>query len=781
VAYTVISPYQIGNTWPTSYGGSGTFGVYCDQNFVADDGKSFIAGTGQNLNGEFLTKAAITVVSGVATIASFSLPKTDLGNSSSVRYYGRIFDAYGTPRDYEFESFHLRASLGDSINFQAWQNSNRVPIYPQPDGGPTTTQMNVAIAAAINAPASTTQKGIVKVSVTPVDTANPIAIGDNDSRATDISNATFAATPLTLVKRNANAAATVFDLGGQVYNVKAYGAVGDGVADDTIAIQAALTAANATGGTLFFPPCASSYLVGTVTANSYIFLVTRPLHILGSGLLSKVRVKSTTPTTTDVFRIEPSVSVTGAQIGLRIERMWMEAQGGSATARDMIAFGDINPRTHNNVWIVDNVIGPTSGYSIALRYTNYADSFANNSILHNRLYGGIYLPSAGDSIEIKENMLVGSDSLYTAPAGRIGIDITFASSGETTLSIIGNSVTSLGAALVIRAGGASALNIERNVFETSASGSTGSGGVYVDIAGTAGNPVTGLNFLTNHVGVVAPTTGLNGARLDYSLSAHVGGFFTVADATTGLVITANAVSPRLGKIQKIGASTGVLFTNASATLLVDMVAQQTMPAAGAGQPGNIRVTGNLALDGSAGSVVNAVLNNPDTAQLAQLNLQENAVQVGALNMIGSLFGTTTRRNALELVNLTATGSLDLWTNSTKRAMLSAVGNFKLAGTATRATTEGTNHLDIFDGTAPVGTLANGISLYSTAGELRVMDAAGNATLLSPHDENNEWIFLSCNTVTGKCIRIDMERAMRVLEKLSGEKIIIEWTEDKEKS
>ena len=32
-----------------------------------------------------------------------------------------------------------------------------------------------------------------------------------------------------------------------------------------------------------------------------------------------------------------------------------------------------------------------------------------------------------------------------------------------------------------------------------------------------------------------------------------------------------------------------------------------------------------------------------------------------------------------------------------------------------------------------GTLANGVSLYSAAGELRVMNAARNSALLSPHD------------------------------------------------
>jgi hypothetical protein len=61
----------------------------------------------------------------------------------------------------------------------------------------------------------------------------------------------------------------------------------------------------------------------------------------------------------------------------------------------------------------------------------------------------------------------------------------------------------------------------------------------------------------------------------------------------------------------------------------------------------------------------------------------------------------------------------------ERLRFTKVGNVKIAGTAVRGTTEGTNHIDIFDGTAPVGTLANGISLYSTSGSAALMDALGN--------------------------------------------------------
>ena len=63
-------------------------------------------------------------------------------------------------------------------------------------------------------------------------------------------------------------------------------------------------------------------------------------------------------------------------------------------------------------------------------------------------------------------------------------------------------------------------------------------------------------------------------------------------------------------------------------------------------------------------------------------------------------------------------------------VLNQSGNTKVAGTAVRGTTEGTNHLDIFNGTAPVGTLVNGVSLYSSSGDLYAMNAAGSSQLLT---------------------------------------------------
>jgi hypothetical protein len=116
-------------------------------------------------------------------------------------------------------------------------------------------------------------------------------------------------------------------------------------------------------------------------------------------------------------------------------------------------------------------------------------------------------------------------------------------------------------------------------------------------------------------------------------------------------------------------------------------------------------------------------------------------------------------------------------NATERARINNAGNFSIGGTADRATTVGTKALNVFDGTAPVGTLANGISLYSDAGEAYVMDAAGNATLISPHDsETNEWIFRSKHTPTGKVLRIDVERLLRFVNDHFGLDAVEEFVE-----
>lgn len=71
----------------------------------------------------------------------------------------------------------------------------------------------------------------------------------------------------------------LFDEGGGVYNIKAYGATGNGTTDDTVDTQAAITAASSTGGEVFIPQ-------GNYRISSTLSVTNPSVSIVGIGKLS---------------------------------------------------------------------------------------------------------------------------------------------------------------------------------------------------------------------------------------------------------------------------------------------------------------------------------------------------------------------------------------------------------------------------------------------------------------------------------------------------------------
>ncbi|MFC2151967.1 hypothetical protein ACFLSE_05510 [Bacteroidota bacterium] len=94
---------------------------------------------------------------------------------------------------------------------------------------------------------------------------------------------------------------------------------------------------------------------------------------------------------------------------------------------------------------------------------------------------------------------------------------------------------------------------------------------------------------------------------------------------------------------------------------------------------------------------------------------------------------------------------------------------------------GTNVFAIKTGTVPTGSITDGVLLYAdgTSAELKVMDETGNITTLSPHNfslitksEPMAWSFYSKNLETEQTINVDMLRAIRLIEELSGEQLVV---------
>jgi len=92
------------------------------------------------------------------------------------------------------------------------------------------------------------------------------------------------------------------------------------------------------------------------------------------------------------------------------------------------------------------------------------------------------------------------------------------------------------------------------------------------------------------------------------------------------------------------------------------------------------------------------------------------------------------------------------------------------------------YVDVQDGPVHMEVLAsdpsgvtNRASLYakdvSGSAELFARDEAGNVTQISPHNMTGEWIYYSENVKTGKRFLVNMEKMIRKLEEITGERFI----------
>lgn len=136
----------------------------------------------------------------------------------------------------------------------------------------------------------------------------------------------------------------------------------------------------------------------------------------------------------------------------------------------------------------------------------------------------------------------------------------------------------------------------------------------------------------------------------------------------------------------------------------------------------------------------AVTGNASASGVLSVGTTPNASYVMRTDSAAPLWGMMlSGTQTFSIGGLSGGGAAFYYGSGNTEGMRLTSSGLSVGGTAARSTTDPTNAINIYDGTAPVGTLTNGVTLYSTSGECRVMDAAGNATLLSPHDSDYQWI------------------------------------------
>ncbi|MFA6256695.1 MAG: hypothetical protein WCT29_00065 [Candidatus Paceibacterota bacterium] len=405
--------------------------------------------------------------------------------------------------------------------------------------------------------------------------------------------------------------------------------------------------------------------------------------------------------------------------------------------------------------------GPSSG---AENLTTAANGAVSVGLSTNAAHSGSFLLGTNITSTASGQFIVGSgiSNVY------IGDGVTDATPLSVTYNASGGSGTDIAGASLTLAGGKATGNAAGGslIFSTSDAGASGTTlqslteKMRISAAGNVGigttTPATKLHTVVDGVGRTTQT-----AVVRIGSGTTGGGYyFPTADFATKSWSTGDSSAKSQLDILLSDGNTAI-----PETTVMSLRSDGKVGIGDTTPDYLLDVAGTAGFDGLITAGIGISPDADDGAYLGQSGSAFSDLFLASGGVINWNAGDVTLTHSADTLTL-AGGALDIqgavtMGTGTEAMRITTAGNLKIAGTADRATTEGTNHLDIFDGTAPVGTLANGISLYSASGELYVLDAAGNATLLSPHEnEHNYWVFNSANTETGKSLIIDMELIMK---------------------
>jgi hypothetical protein len=196
-------------------------------------------------------------------------------------------------------------------------------------------------------------------------------------------------------------------IGDMAFNVKNYGAIGNGVADDTSAIQATITACIAAGGgTVFLPP-------GTYLISSALNVSTTGISIQGASRNTSI-IKNTNAST-GVFTTPGSAAVTDFR-NFRITH----SSSSSATAIVAAAGGQVNFDTVS----IGGHLGAVNTTSIVPFNSSFVATGAGTAVITGWATSvrSFYTSSTGTglSVSLPGSTLIGD----TFSGGSIGLDIT---------------------------------------------------------------------------------------------------------------------------------------------------------------------------------------------------------------------------------------------------------------------------------------------------------------------------------------------------------------------
>jgi len=265
----------------------------------------------------------------------------------------------------------------------------------------------------------------------------------------------------------------------QYVSVKDFGAVGDGVTDDTVAIQNAINYLSPLGGTLYFPR--GSYIVSDPNADDACLTITAPIQVLGDGpFYTSIQPANTVANTVSTIIVNPNANYDQTLMSFRNISLGNLSNGTRAGNHGLYCL-TVNAGQNLPKFTVENcTIQQGGGY--AIYHLNSPINNINGGmyccyINNNALKGGIKFENSGDSLVVLNNILTGTGT---------GVDAALIT-GASLLSILDNNITTTNSAIIIRSG--MRVHILRNNIEHYTPGSSNNS--VIDIPSTGGTYVAG--------------------------------------------------------------------------------------------------------------------------------------------------------------------------------------------------------------------------------------------------------------------------------------------------
>jgi parallel beta-helix repeat protein len=442
----------------------------------------------------------------------------------------------------------------------------------------------------------------------------------------DTNNASTSSATITVTSGTATVSVALGAVGYGGFNVKSYGATGDGTTDDGAAIMAANTAATATKGVVFFPP-------GTYRVSAFALRPAAGTTWAGSGEASIIKLKNAG--NGNLIEVMPGITdVTIRDLRLDGNRANQSSDGNcvktNAARTKVLNCHVLSAYGYNIVAFAGgddfSVIGCTTedALSEGIEIQGASRAVISNNIVKTAGKNGIYVWANGGTcsdVSITGNVVYDSSNLTASFAG-IRVD-----DGATNVTITGNTVTG---------GGTTSPGIK--VFSSTAARVT-----HVTVSGNT---------------IDAPTA--NGIFIDVADYVTVTGNTVKNAAAVGILVQSSTTACRVSNNVVSGTTSndsGIKSNSGTSIAIVSNVVQGTSAGYGIRIQGGSKVTvvGNSALSNAlAGIVLSGVTSWTVDGNISSANTQRGIEITGCT--AGTVSNNSVTTNGTAYDGITVYGS-----------------------------------------------------------------------------------------------------------------------------